>query len=72
MKNEMELNIYCKKCIEEKPRQLDQEHYNSLEIAWNIKGFHIWCERHNTIIARFKLEGSKLKIITFQNQENDE
>jgi hypothetical protein len=57
------LFVLCKKCSENKPKNLSPSEYSRIEFGWTKKGFQIRCIRCNLNIMNFDLEGKKLKEI---------
>lgn len=63
MKNKIRVYLHCGKCLEEKPEGISPRDYANNEVGWTVKGFQIWCKRHEMNVANFDLKGNKVGVI---------
>ncbi len=71
MKNEIKLFWHCAKCLLEKPQHKSPREFSDIEAGWTIKGFQVWCKRHDINIANFDLLEHKVAFITTEEQDED-
>lgn len=69
MKNDIELFFHCLECIEEKPSNLSPREWGSIEAGWTIKGFQIWCKRHDKNVLNISFDGQK--VVDLEDVENN-
>ncbi len=72
MKNEIEMFWHCGQCLDEKPSHLSPHEYCSMEAGWTIKGFQVWCKKHDRNIVNFDLMGNKVAVIPEYNTNSEE
>lgn len=74
MKNGIKAFWHCGKCLKEKPNNVSPHEYCSIEAGWTLKGFQVWCKRHDVNIASFDLMGCKVAMIpeNYKNTEESE
>jgi hypothetical protein len=51
--------MHCKKCLEELPEDTSPRNWAMLEIGWTVKGFQVWCKRHEENVIHLDFEGQK-------------
>jgi len=61
MENPIKLFIHCKDCIEEMPRGISPGDFQNLAAGIDDSGENIaiWCNRHEKIVTRIKLDQLK-------------
>ena len=55
--NQIELFLHCKKCIQEKPKDISPSDYQSIEVGWTKLGLQAWCTRHDCNVMHIDFEG---------------
>lgn len=58
--NFIEMFFHCKKCINEKPKDISPRDWIRNEVGWTIKGLQVWCVRHEENIINLDFKGQKM------------
>lgn len=73
MKNEIKLFWHCAHCVREKPKHKSPQEWGSIEAGWTVRGFQVWCKRHDVNIMNVDLKGNKChEIAPNLNFENEQ
>ncbi len=67
MANEIKLYFHCGKCLDEKPEGISPCEWQQIQAGWTLKGFQVWCKRHDINIVHMDLKGQKI----YEVEEND-
>lgn len=59
--NSLEIKLYfhCALCLDEIPEGESPESYANYSGGWTIRGFQIWCLRHDCNIVHVDFEGQQ-------------
>lgn len=49
--------FHCKKCMMELPQGMSPREWAQLEVGWTVKGFQVWCKRHDENVINMDFEG---------------
>jgi hypothetical protein len=55
--------MHCTKCIDALVDNIPPREFARIEIGFTVKGFQVWCVRHDENIANFDLMGNKIEVI---------
>ena len=56
-KNQIEIFIHCRKCMDEKPTDISPKDYQQIQVGFTELGIQVWCNRHNCNIIHIDFEG---------------
>lgn len=62
IKNKIVSFLHCKKCLNELPPNTSPQEYARFEFGATIKGYQLWCVRHNKNIIALDLLGQKVSL----------
>lgn len=63
MENEIKLFFNCGKCLKEMPDGESPRSYGRIICGWTVKGFQVWCARHDVNIINLDFNGKKMAIV---------
>ncbi len=52
--------LHCAKCLKEIPKGVSPMDWARNQFGWTLKGFQIWCNRHEMNVGAFDLQGNKV------------
>lgn len=64
VEDEIEVFMHCGLCLDEKPDGVSPKDWTRLQVGWTVKGFQVWCFRHEANVIHVDFEGQKHPALT--------
>ena len=57
--NSIKRFFHCSRCTQEMPDGESPSSWADLEVGWTVRGFQVWCKRHDCNVIHMDFEGER-------------